>query len=97
MNPSIRGTQGSVQTSMEDPSPKAKHAPLIIIFFACSIDFQIGEAFLGGSECNQSFETLYFDLSIFMHRLSRLEATIHASLARSALLMSFAFLNPRPP
>ena len=83
--------------SMEVPLPIEKHATLIIIFFDCSIALQMGEAHLGGLECNQSFETLYFDLRIFMHRLSHLEAIIHASLARSALLISFAFLNPRPP
>ena len=83
--------------SMEVPLTIEKHAPLIIIFFDCSIALQMGEAHLGGSECNRSFETLYFDLRIFMHRLSRLEAIIHASLARSAILISFAFLNPRPP
>ena len=77
--------------------PIEKHAPLIIIFFDYLIALQMGEARLGGSECNQSLETLYLALKMSMHRLSHLEAIIHASLARSALLKSFAFLKPRPP
>ena len=97
MKPSIHGTHGSVHMSMEDPLPTEKHAPLAIILFDCSIALQIGEARLGGSECNQSLETLYLALKMFMHKLSHLEAIIHASLARSALLKSFAFFKPRLP
>ena len=56
---------------MEVSLPIEKHAPLIIIFFDYLIALQMGEARLGGSECNRSFENLYFDHRIFMHRLSR--------------------------
>ena len=34
---------------------------------------------------------------MLMHKLSLLDAVIHASLAKKALLTSLAFLKPRPP
>ena len=62
-----------------------------------SIAFQIGEANLDKSLQSQSCLTLYFALRIAMHKLSRLEATIQASFASNVLLVSLAFLKPRPP
>lgn len=64
---------------------------------AFSMAFQIGEADLGGSILSQPCLTLYFALRISMQRLSRFDAIIQASFARSALFISLAFLNPRPP
>ena len=68
-----------------------------MMFFTPSIAFQIGDATFAGSLYNQSCLTLYLALKIIMHKLSLLEATIQASFAKSALLVSLALLKPRPP
>ena len=64
---------------------------LMTIFLFFPITFQIGEAILDGFLRSQSDLTLYLEQRICMHKLSLLEAIIHASLASKALLKSFAF------
>ena len=64
---------------------------------AFSIAFYMGDAFYEAFAQSQSSLTLYLALRILKHKLSLLDAIIHASLANSTLLMFLAFLKPRLP
>lgn len=46
---------------------------------------------------SQSYLTLYLLWNSLIYKLSLLDATTDSSLAMRDLLISFAFLNPRPP
>lgn len=58
---------------------------------------QIGDAFVESSLLSQSYLTLYLLWNNLIYKLSLLDATTDASLAMRDFLISFAFLNPRPP
>lgn len=45
----------------------------------------------------QSCRSLYFNLRIFIHKLSSLDAIIQANFASGALLVLLVVLNPSPP
>ena len=96
LKPSIQGIHGSIHTFIEHPSPTRKQAPFSITFFVFSMALQIKDAPLTGFLLNQSTLTLDLLHSIAMHKLSLLDATIHANFAIRALLKSLDFLKPNP-
>ena len=89
-----QGTYRSFHTSIRDPSPTKKQAPLLTNCFILSTAFQVCDAYFLGASRNQFSDTLYLLLRASMQGLFLLEAIIQESFAIRASLYFFAFLNP---